>query len=470
MQAALLAGLFAVGYLIVGASEVDYLLNTLLLLTAISVAGLWLSNQTAHRLGDRKLKVLGSFWLIKVFATLLLLYLGWMPQLDPSASSSWGYDPQRYYQYSWDLVQQGWNPVGLEQNYQGIMYYYGAVFAVLGRNPVIPALINAFVTLLGTLFLIRCAYQFMPNRTPADWRIAYLLLIPEVLWYDVMTSRETLMAILIIVATLAAGRYLVGAGRSSLKTTVILVAGSLAAILAVRTTMVLPVLVAIVAMSMLLRSRRAMGPFVKFALIALGVAGLMAGPMVQQIAGGYDIDYLATFDRIQGGDGIRAGDEWESKSIGLLLMPSGALQSIAFTPPRMILYMAAPLPRIEVSLVDLLSGSWSEWQRLMTLLTSLMMLLAFPYVLAGTALAWRLRRTYAALPIIPIAFWANFISIAGGNSIIHERYRLMATLLLFACAWIGYTRCPPKMVRRWAVPWFGLLGAGAIFYFVYKLL
>jgi hypothetical protein len=470
MQAALLFGLLGLSFLIVGASEVNYLLNTLLLLIAISVAGIWLSNQTAHRLGDRKLKVLGSFWLIKVIATLLLLYLGWMPQLDPTASSSWGYDPQRYYQYSWDLVQQGWNPVGLEQNYQGIMYYYGAVFAVLGRNPVIPALINAFVTLFGTLFLIRCGYQFMPNRTPADWRIAYLLLIPEVLWYDVMTSRETLMAIMIIVVTLAAGRYLVGAGRASLKTTLILVVGSLAAILALRTTMVIPVLVAIVTMSMLLRSRNAMGPFVKAALIALVAAGLMAGPMVQQITGGYDIDYSATLDRIQGGQGIRGDDEWKSRSIGLLLMPSGVLQSVAFTPPRMILYMATPLPRIEVSLLDLLSGSWSAWQRLMTLPTSLMMLLAFPYVLAGTTMAWRLRKIYPALLIIPIAFWANFIAIAGGNTIIHERYRLMATLLLFACAWIGYTRCPPKMVRRWAVQWFGLLGAGAIFFFVYKLL
>jgi hypothetical protein len=469
IQPALLTGLLGVGFLILAASEIDYLVNTLLLFAGISVAGLWLSNKTVRRLDDPKLAVLGFFWFLKVFATLFLLYAGWMPQLEPSASSFWGYDPQRYYQYSWVLVQQDWNPVGIEQNYQGIMYYYGAMFAVFGRNPLIPALINAFVTLLGTLFLIRSAYQFMPNRTTRDWRIAYLLLIPEMLWYDVMTSRETLMAILIIVVCLAAGRHLVASGRTSLRTTGLLVVGSLAAIIAVRTTMVIPVLIATVIMAIFLRSRNAMGPFIKFMLIALGVAALMAGPLIQQMSGGYNIDYLATLNRIQGVEGIGVEDLWESKSIGRLLLPSGILQSVLFTPPRMILYLAAPLPVVDVHLVDLLSGSWYAWQQLMTLPTSVLMLLAFPYVLAGSAVAWRLRKTCSALLIIPIVFWINFIAIVGGNSFIHQRYRLMATLLFFACAWIGYTRCSPKMVRNWAVPWFGLLGVGALFYYLYKI-
>jgi hypothetical protein len=468
MQAALLPGLFVIGFVLVGTSVEEFLINTLLLLVVLSIVGLWLSNRTAHRLGDRKLKILGSFWLVKVLATLTLLYAGWIPQLDPSTSSSWGYDPQRYYQYSWDLVLQSWNPVGLEQNFQGIIYYYGAIFAILGRNPVIPALVNAFVTLLGTLFLIRCAYQSMPNRTTADWRIAYLVLIPEVLWYDVMTSRESLMAVLLIISTIASGQYLVGVGRISMKTTVILVSGALVAILAVRTTMVLPVLGATVIMAMLFRSRGPMGPFIKFAPLLLGIAALMAGPVIQKITGGYDLDYIVILERIQGGEEIRAEDEWKSNSIGLLLMPSGLLQSVAFIPPRMVLYLVAPLPIIDISAAELATGSWGAWQRLMTLLTSVMMLAGFPYVLAGSALSWRLRETYPALLIIPIAFWVNFVAVVGGNTIIHERYRLMATLLLFATAWIGYTRCSPNMIRSWLVSWLGLLGAGAIFYIIYK--
>ena len=156
VQVILLMGLINMIFLIMINNELEHSFNTLLLLVFITIFGIWSCNRTANLLDDRKLKILGSFWLIKVIATLFLLFVGWMPQLDPS-SPLWGYDPQRYYQYGWDLVQRGWDPIGLEQNYQGVIFYYGAIFSIFGHNPVIPAFINAFITLLGTLFLIRCA-------------------------------------------------------------------------------------------------------------------------------------------------------------------------------------------------------------------------------------------------------------------------------------------------------------------------
>lgn len=458
------------GFLLAIINDLKHSFNTLLLLFFISVCGIWLSNRTANYLGDRRLRILSTFWLIKIIATLFLLFVGWMPQLDPS-SPLWGYDPQRYYQYGWDLVQRGWNPFGLEQNYQGIIFYYGAIFFIFGHNPVNPALINAFVTLLGTLFLIRCIYEFMPNRMPADWRIAYLLLIPEVLWFDVITSRETLMGVLIIIATLTAGRYLVSKGCASLKTSVALVGIALVAIATVRTTMVIPVLAAIIFMAMLFKSQGLMSLIIKILLVLLGVGALMGGPIIQRMMGGYDIDLSAIPTRLLGHEGIRAEDEWGDKSIGLLLMPSGPLQSLAYTFPRMILYLAAPLPRFDnLSLLDLYLGSWSAWQHLMTITTSLMMVFIFPYVLSASEMAWRGRKINPAALIIPISFWLNFAVIAGGVTIIQERYRVMITLLLFACAWIGYTRSPQKINRRWVRLWFTIILVVIVFYLYYKFL
>ena len=98
------------------------------------------------------------------------------------------------------------------------------------------------------------------------------------------------------------------------------------------------------------------------------------------------------------------------------------------------------------------------------------MVILSPYVFAGTSLAWSVRRQVPAGLIIPIAFWVTIVAVAGGNLIIHERYRLMFTLLFFASAWIGHTRCNSIAVRRWAVIWFMMLFFAFVFYCVYKII
>lgn len=469
VQVGLLYFLLGVGVLLLCITVDVELLNTLLLFIALTGMGLWFCYRTRVDLGDPKLKALSTFWLLKVIITLFLLYVGWIPQLDPS-SASWGYDSQRYYQDAWTLIEDGWNP-SVGSNYQGIIFYFGGIFYLFGHNPVIPALINAFVTLLGTLFLIRCVYSFAPGYSAKDWTISGLLLIPEVLWYDVMTSRETLMAVLIVIASLSAGRYLVGVKNISLSKTLLFAGTALFAILAVRTSMVIPVVVSIGVMVVLLRSKHKIGPLVKVLMLGLAIAGLLAGAYVQQVIGGQDINYLKTLDSLQSFEGnVASSMEWSDNSIGKLIAPDNAWQALLYLPPRMVLYLVAPLPNVAVSMTELINGSSGAWQSLMTIPTSAMMLLGLPFALASAVQAWRLRHHQPAPMVLHITFWITFIAVAGGNIIIHERYRVMFTLLLFACMWFGYTRCSRREVMRWALPWFGLLATGAAFYMGYKLI
>ena len=447
------------------------LLNTLLIFFAFTLLGLWLCHRARVDLADPKLKILSTLWLLKVIITLFLLYVGWIPQVDPS-SASWGYDPQRFYIDAFELIQNGWNPLA-GSNYQGIVYYYGAIFYLFGHNPVIPALINAFVTLLGTLFLIRCVYSFVPERTAKDWTIASLLLLPEVLWYDVMTARETLMAMLIIFVVLSIGRYLIGTKGVGLGRTLLVSGTALFAILAVRTSMAIPVVASIGVMVFLLRSNRKISSFLRVLLLCLAIVGMSAGPFIQNFAGGADINYLNMLERLQSSESNAASSEnssWSDNSIGLLLKPNNALQALLYLPPRMVLYLAAPLPNIAVSVPELMNGSWSAWQSLLTIPTSAMMLLFLPFALAGAAHAWRFRRSQPAQMLLHITFWITFMAVVGGNIIIHERYRVMFTLLLFTCVWFGYTRCTRREVKSWAMPWFGLLTISAVFYVVYKFI
>lgn len=466
-QTILLSFLLGVGVLLLGVTVSVELLNTQLIFITLTGMGLWLCHRTRVDLGDPKLKILSTFWLLKVIITLFLLYVGWIPQLDPS-SVSWGYDPQRFYIDAWDLIENGWNPLA-GSNYQGIVFYYGAIFYLFGHNPVIPALINAFVTLLSTLFLIRCVYSFVPDRTAKDWTIAGLLLVPEVLWYDVMTSRETLMAAMIIFAILSVGRYLFGVKNISLANTLLLAGTALFGILAVRTSMAFPVIGSIGVMVMLLRSKRKMGSLGKALLFVFAIAGMSAGPFIQNLAGGTDVNYLSSLENLQStGNSFLDNQEWSENSIGLLLYPHNIWQTFLFLPPRMVLYLAAPLPNVAVSVTELIDGSWNAWQNLMTILTSVMMLLGLPFALAGAAQAWRLRHNQPAPLALHVTFWITFMAVAGGNIIIHERYRVMSTLLLFACMWFGYTRCSRREVKRWVLRWFILLAAGAVFYIGYK--
>jgi hypothetical protein len=473
-EIALLLLVLLFGIVLLGITVEEALLQTLLLFVFVTIAGLWLAHNTASKLGDRKLRILGSFWMIKVTVTLILIYLGWWPMLeDSSSSASWGHDAQRFYLYSQELLANDWNSDSIRINYIGIIYYYAAVFYIFGVNPVLPALVNAFITFSCVIFIIHSAYSFAPYFNKKSYYISGLVLIPEFLWYDVTTSRETLMAVLLAIVILSVGSVLASVKKINVSGLAIVVS-ALIGILAIRTSMILSVIAGIVIMVAFIWNRRVSGLVLRFGLITLILGALLVGTIFQGIMGYFDIDYLTGLLSVplnfENNIASHSGVHWSDKSIGLLLVPNSLLEMFVFLPAKMILYLAAPLPNITVSLSGLVGGEFAEWQRLMTISTSVLILLGFPYVLSGSALAWSNRIQFPALLVIPIGFWITFAAVAGGNMIIHERYRLMSTLLLFACMWLGFTQSHVSSVKRWATLWYGLLAAAAVFYMGYKFL
>jgi hypothetical protein len=447
------------------------LLQTVLLFIFVTIVGLCLAHSTAIKVGDLKLRILGSFWMIKIVATLIFLYLGWMPMLE-MGSGEVGFDPQRYYHLSQELLANDWNHDSIGINYIGIIYFYAAIFFIFGVNPVIPALVNAFITFLCIIYIVRTAYAFVPYLNQKSHYIAWLVLIPEVLWYDVMTSRENLMAVFIVIVILGSGSVLNSVKKINVSG-LALVLSAMFGIIVIRTSMILPVILSIVIIMFLKRSRSLLPLVLKFSLIPLGLVALMGGVTLHLMLGDYSFNFsnhLSLVYDFANNIASNSRMNWSDKSIGLLLVPNSLLEVMVFLPAKMILYLASPLPKIGVSLSGLVAGDYSQWLRLMTCLTSLLMLLGFPYVLAGSALAWRNRIEFPALLVIPIGFWVTFAAVVGGNIIINERYRLMVTLLLFTCIWLGFTQSRISSVIRWAALWYGLLAAAAVFYLCYKYL
>lgn len=455
--------LFAISLFIFTVSE--SLISTILLFISVSGLGLFLCNRLSFSLKNKKILLLSELWLMKCFFTLILLYVGWIPELDPNISQNWGYDPQRYYQDSWNLILQNWDPETLVQNYQGIIYFYSVIFYLFGHNPVIPAIINSLITLLGTIFLIRSAFTLMPYRTRNDWSIIFLLIVPEVLWYDVMTSRENLNMVLLGMVILSFGNYVLGIGNKYRNLILIIILTLI--IITIRTSIIFNILLSFVLIILLVKTNYKNRS--KLVIIPVMTILLIIAPILQSITGSYDVNYFKLLDTIQtGNDILNHGEGWASNSIGALLVPDNFFESIFFVFPRGILYLVAPLPNISFTFIDLINGSYKAWQGLMTLLTSIFLILFFPFVLNATKLAWKTRKHTPSLIIIPIAFWSTFFSVSGGNIIIVERYRILFSLFFFLTAWIGYSRGNPSTNYKVFFFWFIFLFFSFFSYLAYK--
>jgi hypothetical protein len=437
-----------------------------LLLCFVSIAGLLCCRHTEVRLGDSSLRLLGYFWLAKLAITLFLLYVGWIPQLDPASSPVWGYDPQRYYSQAQELIDNEWSPEFLSLNYVGILFYYGAVLRLFGRNPVAPALVNASVTLIASLYLVWVGYEIKQQRDRRDWTLALALLLPELLWFDVMTSRETLIGALLLIAMLTAGRYLARTTSLSLTTALVVSTLAIVAVATVRTSMVLPVFCSVALMALLIRPHHGSRLMAKSVLALAAGMILLAAPMIAHALGGYEFDIVAAIRGVTTGvsDVALTDTQWSKNSIGMLLLPSSMLQSVLFAPFRIVLYVVAPLPNLAVSASGLFGGSWESWQRLFTVPSSLINVIAFPYALASFLDSIRRRKENPERLVFHIPYWSTLVAIAAGNLIIHERYRVMATLLFWGCAWLGAQTAPKRMLARTTASWYGLLAIGALLY------
>ena len=451
----------------------EYILNTLILFTFITILGFLLCRKTFNTLDDNKTKLLATLWLFKLAILLFLLYAGWIPGLDELKSDNWGYDPQRYYRDAWDLVENNWIPT-VALNYYGVLYYYGIIFKFFGHNPVIPALINAFVTLIGVLFLIRFLYYIRIKETNKDWVIIFLLLLPEFLWFDVMTSRETLLSVLIIVSIFSFTKYILDRKNVSKFYTISLVGGCVLFTLSLRTTIAIPIVGSIILITFYNNNNIKYKNVLKFFVFIFGLCFILIGPFIQKFSGDNNatLDLIGTFSSLTSVENNVATlleDNWSNNSIGKLLTPNNPFQAILFLLPRTLLYIVSPLPNVLFSFKGLIKGDYSDWQDLFTIISSIFNIISVPFILASSVLSYKLRKSYLGPLSINISLIITFLSISGGNIIIQERYRIMATLLFYASAWLGYTMCDFATIKKYSLFWFSFLTLSGVFYILYKI-
>ncbi len=451
----------------IGATVRDGLFRTALLFGLVAVIGQFLVNRTSTDLNDPRLRRLGALFLLKLLLALALLYLGWMKDLDP-ASATFGYDPQRYYYQAKDLIDAGWNAEGIYLNYIGVLYYFAAIFVTSGWNVVTPALVNSLLTLIAGLLLIRLAYAIVPERRPQDWMLGLVLIFPEILWFDSLTARETLVMSTFVIAIAVVGYVVAAPGKKQFdfKSIALTLTAAFAISLA-RTSMLIPLIAALAGVFLALRSK-AGGRTVGLAILGLLLVLVFLAPEISSNLGSTTSSYEEQLTNVFApSESVSTATGWSDRSVGRLLLPGSPLEAGLFVWPRLLLYLIAPLPNLEFSFAGLGARAWTDWQGLMMTLSSLAYVILFPLVIASLVRTIQEPKSRAGLAL-QIPCWVLLISIAGGNQIIHNRYRVMASLLVLACAWLG-VRAPRRLLWHVYVGWGAVLLISAAVYTFIKV-
>lgn len=441
---------------------------TLVLLFAIVAIGLCAVHLTARRTKDPRVAWLGDLFLAKLVVAMFVLFQGWTPQLD-RLSESFGYDPQRYYFDAQDWVAAGYALDAIPGlNYTGIVVYYGAVFTAFGHNPVAPALTNLLLSLLTALLVVRTAHWVTVGEPRALWLVGAFIVLPEILWYDVLTSREIPAMALVTTVTLVGTRPLVGAAATGAATAwaVMVAAVALLTLGITRTAMVIPAAVSIGLFAL-------RGPVWKrhggktLALAAAGLVGAVAAPVISQRLGSTTFGYDAALRAILDQKAMALVTyQWTDRSFGQFLIPDTAIGAVLLAPARVLLYLVAPWPAGLVSAADLADGYWDAWQRLAAGTSAIVYVALFPCALASAATLLRDRRWARGL-VFHVPMWVSLIAVAAGNIVISERYRVMVVPLLWACIWLGFAS-PPRMLRRAYVAWAIVLSGFAASFLAFK--
>jgi hypothetical protein len=410
--------------------------GTLASMVLVPLLAVALFNAQAERLGDPRLARLGFIFALKVLAGTAALFYGWVPELATTATNniSLAYDPQRYYVQAQMLVDAGFDRSALPLlNYTGVLFYFGAGFQALGHNPVVPLLMNSLTTLAAMVLLVRLAYAARSVPRQSDWTIGLVMLVPEVIWYDAISSRETLTMALVVIPISVLGLRLLGQGVSS--ATMVGAGLALGLLAVVRTPVMLPLGAVLLLMAMFVRPNAARSTKTRFGrsiLVGLIVAGsVLAAPLASRAVGSYSADYASSTARVLGG--TTQGYAFSETSLAVRLAPDNPLEFVLFTPPRVGLYLLSPFPNVSVTPGGLSRGAWSDWQNLSALASTVLYVALLPRMLVGA----RRARGSPAGRVLLIPAFVLMVSVAMNNIIVVERYRLMAVPFLLGVAWLG---------------------------------
>ena len=370
-----------------------------------------------HAPKEMKIKYMNCF-LIGFTISLLFLYFVWTPNL-PENSKDWGFDPQRYYYYASMFVKG--TPMFDGLNYFGIVFFYIGLFYVFGINPLVPLFINSLLVIYSVILI---SNHFFTTGGKAKY-FAYLLLVPEIVYFNCIPSREIVCMTMATIAIIKSYEAI----ELGIKKSYILVFLSILLMIIIRPPMGGG---AIIAISSFIAFRG------KFKLKYLFVIAILAVIVVQGLSISSSLDTHqsdtgsslteAVTDRFSGDNEEDATASYSSNSLARLLMPHNPVDFVVFGIIRSFAYLIIP-PGLVSSPSNYLNFSKPGTEGFASV-TVIFMMFFLPGVYKTIK---RNFRDNTCFKIVALAFITFFLLVGVFNTnIIHQRYRVVYDLFYFS--------------------------------------
>ena len=382
-----------------------------------------------------------NFFLIGFLISLLLLAFSWTPFLSIT-NPDWGFDPQRYYYYAYQIIENGDLVFGV--NYVGVVYFYVFVMKILGVDPLVPLLVNSLFTLVSVLLIAKLVVSVKNIRIG---NFVWLLLIPEIIYFNIMPSREILCLSIVVFIIATFVEYL----KEKKGICLLILLFEFLFLFLIRPPFAFSLFLSIF-IFLLFFSQRKIGLSSILLLVVFSV--IVGGQLSTALDSMDNADSMqkSIIEKVDGKKEMNANFKYSENSLAAKLIPDNAIEFVIFGIIRSFLYLF-PSPTFFSSLLNMKNayGIGDAFVNMSSLI--MMFLIPITYVLLKN-----IRKEKNIIQIIGITFLIFWIVVGAFNTnLIHVRYRLVYDLLYFSLVIYFVSMTDRRRVKQLITYWSGIL-------------
>lgn len=375
--------------------------------------GRWLISRILPDLSVQERSRILLFFLLLLSIGFIYLRYCWTPFLSIN-NVNWGFDPQRYYYYAMGLIRGDGELFAL--NYVGIVYFYQYLMAVFGIDPMVPFFCNVILILFSTLLLYK-VYLMEEGKKNMKW--VFLLLVPEIVYYSVMSSREVVCMSFCTLVICYLYLYLKTHKISELVKIFLLLL-----VLALIRPHFAAVMGLIISINLALRSKQKVLLSFISATLVLVILNLVFQVGEEGTISLNEVSFLLE-SRWDGSNEMNSDFTYNTNSISARLIPHNPVEFVVYGLIRSCLYL---IPKSSpLSLFDI-DSPYVIGEVVLVYITSFVFLLSIPSLVNAI-------RNYKTLSfadkLMFQAFWVLFLMVGVLNTtLIQDRYRIVYDFFL----------------------------------------
>lgn len=373
------------------------------------------------------------FFLVSYCISILYLYTEWSDNLYKTFSTGWdAFDPIKYYSMAVESIKSGYLLDGMV--YFPCSYVFYGIMKVLGINPLVPLFVNEIVFVYAVCLIAKHINENTPHHLKY---YSWLMLIPEVVCFNVTSSKDILCCLCATIICVKAAELL----KSKITIGNLIVIGVTFAVFVLARTSLAMASICGVILTVVFSNKMSKKTILLIALAGAMVAGAFT------ISNTTEVSADAVTERVEtqvSGDVSDAAElaGQSSNSFARKIIPHNSVEYIVFGFIRSICYVVID-PRFVKTPINTLVPFQGLTMLILVDYTTLLMCISCYFIFF-----WIIRRhkkedaCVKDVFVIGALYW---YAVGTFNPLmIHVRYRLVYDILFFAIAIRAYLTRPHK--------------------------